>query len=42
MLKLLKKLFRRNPKAVMIRNIRFRQLDEEIRNKMVDGLGDDK
>ena len=39
MLKWLKELFKRKPKAVMIKNYRFRQLDEELRVKMVDGLG---
>lgn len=39
MLKWLKELFQRRQKAVMIKNYRFRQLDEELRVKMVDGLG---
>ena len=41
MLKWLKELFKRKPKAVMIKNYKYRQLDEEIRNKLVDGLGED-
>ncbi len=33
MFKLLKKLFRRKPKMVMIRNVKYRQMDEVIRRR---------
>ena len=39
MFKLLKKIFRRKQKGIVIKNIKYRQLDEQIRVNMVDGLG---
>ena len=33
MFKLLKKLFQRKPKMVMIRNVKYRQMDEVIRRR---------
>ena len=39
MFKLLKRLFRRRQKGIVIKNIKYRQLDEIIRFSMIDGLG---
>lgn len=42
MFEFLRKIFRKKQKAVMIQNLKYRQLDKEIRAKMVDGLGGGK